>query len=185
MNNLLESPALPSLWTAEQAEAFSSACAAAYENLWLPLQVPAWIVWWQALQTSFHDGAVALQSLWQFTFLTCRPVVLASWFIGKWLVRWIWNHILVQGISQRGVQYLTYIAKRWWAWQKSLTVDQVLVEVVCVVGAAAVVQGIRVLRRHAYVQRCLRWVSVRVDRLKRSYRKTRQSVSRVSLSFPF
>ena len=177
MNNILLQNTR--FWTPEQAEAFHKACSTLYETVWLPLQVPDWSVWRDALQHAALDSRQAVVSLGSFFFLTLRPLVVLLLMMLQATARVVWKYVLVQGISQQGVQFLTAAVKGLVRHQQSLTRKQVAVEVGGLVGAVVVYQISKVLQRQTYFRRFAAYVRRLYNRVVSSYQQRKRAVRQV------
>lgn len=168
-----------SIWTPEQAAAFEGVCRTIYEQVWLPLHFPTWGVWKDALQVAASDSRQAASSVSTFLFLTLRPLVLFLYMSSEYIIRLIWKYVIVQGISQQGVQYLVTAGKVLYRYQRSLSRDQIVLEVSVIVGAVLVYQIRQFLQRQTYVQRLTAYVRKQEQRLVESYRRGRESLHQV------
>jgi hypothetical protein len=175
MYNLLQS-----VWTPEQSAAFSGVCAGIYEQFWAPLHVPDWTAWQEAFKHAAADSHQAAVSLASFFFLSLRPFVLLVYLVMHGVAHVVWKYVLVQGISQQGVQYLTTAAKIFYRHQRSLSERQVAVEVGVVSGAILMYQISKVLYRQAYFRRFTAFVSRQKNLAVRSYWGSRRAVVQVS-----
>jgi hypothetical protein len=167
------------LWTPEQADAFRNASTVFYESVWLPLQVPSWTVWQSSLQHAWADSQEALVSLFSFWLLTLRPVVFFIYMVVQYVLRMFWKYVIVQGMSQQGVQYMTALSRRIWRYQRSLTPREVAIELGILAGFVALYQIRKLLQRQAYFQRIAAFNRKQVHRVTSSYRRSKQAISTV------
>jgi len=170
------------LWSEDQAAAAREVFQTLYDQIWLPLQVPSADVWQNALQRAFIDAREAALSLGHFGFITFRPVVLLLYMALHYVSRIVWKYVIVQGISQQGVQYVTAAGRRVYQFQRSLTKEQVLMEVGFLIGLLSLYQLHKFLRRKAYFRRAQAWARRKWDGIRRSYKRSKDSLSMVSTS---
>lgn len=168
------------IWTPEQADAFEGICRSIYEQVWVPLHVPAFGVWKDALQVAASDLHQAASSVFTFLFITLRPLVLLLYMVIEYIIRFIWKYVIVQGFSQQGVQYLVAGVKALYRHQRSLTREQLAIEVFVIAGAVLLYQIRRFLQRQTYIQRSTAYVRKQAKRLLDSYRQSQKSLSKVS-----
>lgn len=168
------------VWSAEQQAALVSLLAYAHTNLWLPLNVPTWEVWTSALQQALVDSSGACTSTGTFLFLTIRPVIFLIWILSKAISLWIWKHIIVEGISQQGVQCLVACAKRTYAFQRSLTPQQLAAQGGLVVCCFLLYKIQQFLMRKTYFKRAVAWTKMRWKKATQSIKRVRNAMTNVS-----
>jgi hypothetical protein len=169
------------LLTPEQATAACETWRRFYEQVWLPLHVPDRTAWQQALSFAIQDTREACASSFHFWVLTLRPVVLLVRMTLQWMWQVIWKYIIVKGISQQGVLYVKKAGRRWYQWQRSLTREQLVMELILIVSVVALYYLHRFLQRQTYFQRLSAWVRAKVRVLQLYYDRSKRATAKVRL----
>lgn len=174
---------LERLLSPEQATAACETWQTVYEHVWLPLAVPGASEWNHALRAAVLDSKQAWFSTIQFWFLTLRPLVILIRMGLQWLVQWIWNYVIVKGISQQGVLYVTAAGRHWYKWQRSLTRQQIMLELGVLAFGIALIYLHRWLKRQTYFRRMSAWVRAKGLVLQLYYDRTKRYVAKVRWSW--
>ncbi|GAX10640.1 hypothetical protein FisN_14Lu154 [Fistulifera solaris] len=170
---------LQRLLTPEQATAACDTWRQFYEQVWLPLHIPTRTVWQQAWWLAVQDTREATASSVHFWMLTLRPFVLFVRMTLQWILQIIWKYVIVKGISQQGVHYVKTAARRWYRWQRSLTREQLVMELVLIVLVLALYYLHRFLQRQTYFQRLSAWVRAKMRVLQLYYDRSKRATAKV------
>jgi len=168
------------LWTPEQVEAFHQAMNTAYEQIWLPMRVPASSAWKEALRHALVDSQQAWGSVFHFWFLTLRPLVILIGIVAHRVGLWFWKTVIVQGMSQQGVQIVKKFAIRFYEYERTLTKRELAVQAVALVSVVAIYRIRQFWMRQAYFKRLAKWYAGQKKRLSIAYDRHSRNLYKVS-----
>lgn len=124
-----------------------------YQEAVALLEVPSGAEVWQAGGDAGRDGYEAVKSISHFFFLVGRPFVLAIGWTLYTVGRFIWEHIIVNGIYKHGLSQSKEAAVAFWKFQTSLSRKELMIEAAICALLAATYFLRRWLQRNRYIQR--------------------------------
>jgi len=121
------------------------------------LQIPGWTEYQSSLQAALSHNYQALGSSCQLLYLTCRPILLLIYFILYQVLFVVWKYVVVQGLYEHGLSQTRDGLMSFWQFQRSLTREQLMGEIVVLLCSVGVYKAWQKWRRQTYYRRFVVW----------------------------
>uniref|UniRef100_A0A7S2Y997 Uncharacterized protein n=1 Tax=Entomoneis paludosa TaxID=265537 RepID=A0A7S2Y997_9STRA len=132
-------------------------------------------------QAAMEDAVQATQSTSYLLFLVGQPIARSMAWLIYWLALFIWKFIVVEGIYNHGLSQAKEIMVRYWAWQSSLTKEQLLIEACVFLAIAGLYRLHLFLKRHKYLHKFSVWFDVQKRQWTKAYYKAVKRIARTSI----